>query len=99
MGIEIPVLGGEERVDDEWRHSAHRDENALFRRVFGQKPPVAGMDAGDGRRLVGGELLVIGQVAPEIPHGEARDGARGDPREDHQEKEKFDNFHGLRART
>ena len=81
MGIEIPVLGGEEGVDHQRRHRLDRHEDALLGRVFGQQPAVAGMDAGDDRRLVIGELLVIRQVAAEIPDREpGHAGTRRSPR-------------------
>ena len=59
----------------------HRHEDALLGGVFGQQPSVAGMDARDDRRLVVGELLVVRQVAPEIPHRQARRPRRRDRRE------------------
>ena len=76
----------------------HRHEDALFGRVFGHQPPVAGMDPGDDRRLVVGELLVVRQVAAEIPDREPRDAARRDPGQNHQKQEKLDDFHGASRR-
>ena len=52
----------------------------------------------DDRRLVLGELLVIRQVAPEIPHREARDRRRRDPGEKSEKEQKLQKFHGLRAK-
>jgi len=102
MAVEILVLRGEERVDHERRHLADRHEDALLRGVFGKQPAVAGMDAGDDRRLIIGELLVIRQIPAEIPKGERHD-AGGDDANAHPDAEQefdkeLDDPHAARRR-
>jgi hypothetical protein len=67
LDIEIFILGRDKRVFDERRDRLYRHEQAPLARVFGQQPAVPGINAGHNRRLVMGELLVIGQITPKIP--------------------------------
>ena len=57
------VLGGEEGVDHPAGHGGNRNEDPLFGGEFGEKSPVSRVDAAHHRRLVVGELGVVGQVA------------------------------------
>jgi hypothetical protein len=70
MGIEILVLGREKSVNHQRRHRFDRDEDALLGRVFGHQAAIAGIDPRHHRRLIIGQLLVIRQVAAEIPNRE-----------------------------
>ena len=45
-------------------HDLERHEDPLLHRVLRQDPPVAGVHPGDGRRVVGRQLLVVRQIAP-----------------------------------
>src|SRR5262249_30638276 len=60
--------------------------DALFGGIFGKKTPVSGVDAGHNRRLILGELLIVGKVAAEIPDAERGD-PRGDQHTHHEEAE------------
>ena len=48
-------------------HGGHRHEDALLLGVFGEQPAVGGVEPRDGRRLVVGQLLVVGQAVAEMP--------------------------------
>ena len=67
MGEEALVLGGDEGLQDALGHGGDGHEDALFLRVLCEKPAVGGVEARDGRRLVVGELLVVGQAVAEMP--------------------------------
>ena len=67
MGEEALVLGGDEGLQDALGHGGDRHEDALFLRVLCEKPAVGGVEARDGRGLVVGELLVVGQAVAEMP--------------------------------
>ena len=64
VAVEVLVLGRQEGVDHAPRDRLDRHVDALLGGVFDQQPAVAGMQAGDGRRLVVGELPVVRQVPP-----------------------------------
>src|SRR5690606_32046844 len=57
------VLGGDERVDDEPRHNVDGHEDAPLLGELAEQLAVAGIDPRDDRRLVIGELTVVGQIA------------------------------------
>jgi hypothetical protein len=89
--VEAPilVLGGDEGPDDQARHRADRHENAPLERVFGEQPAVARLNARHGRRLVVGELLIIGQADAVFPqHGEQA--AATQYREEHERQRAAD---------
>ena len=67
MGEEALVLGGDESLQDALGHGGHRHEHALLARIFRQQPAVGGIQARGDRRLVVGELLVVGQAMAEVP--------------------------------
>ena len=90
MVVEILVLGGDERLLDPIRDGLGRDEHPVLPRIFGQQPAVAGVDAGRGRRLVVGQLPMVGQVAAIVVdqieqaragHHQEHDGAQDEGRE------------------
>ena len=66
MAVEILVLGRKERLDDPAGHGFDRHENAPLAGIFAEQASIAGMNAGHHRRLVIGELLVVGQPATEM---------------------------------
>ena len=88
MAVKILVLGRQEGVDDPLRDHTDRHKNPALGRIFGQQPPVAGMDAGRNRRLVMRQLLVIGQVTPEIPDRQADHAAAGNGQQDETHENK-----------
>ena len=63
MVVEILVLGRDERLLDPIGDGLGRDEDPVLPRILGQQAAIAGMDAGGGRRLVGRQLPMVGQVA------------------------------------
>ncbi len=67
MVVEILVLGGEEGLDRPLRYRRDRHEDAALGRIFGQEPAVAGVHAGHHRRLVVGELSVVGKPPAIVP--------------------------------
>ncbi len=78
VAVEILVLGRQEGGDDALGDRRDRHEHPPLGGIFGQQPPIAGMDARQNRRLVMRQLLVIGQIAPEIPDRQPDDAATGD---------------------
>jgi hypothetical protein len=64
VAVEVLVLGRQEGVDHAPRDRLDRHVDALLGGVFDQQPAVAGVQAGDGRRFVVGELPVVRQVPP-----------------------------------
>ena len=73
MLVERLVLSREEGLDQPARHGVERHEQPLLPGVLGEQPPVARVNPGHHRRLVGRELIVIGQV-PAIVKEHERDG-------------------------
>ncbi len=73
MLVEILVLGGEKRLDDELGHGLDRHVKPPLAGIFGDQRSVGSVDAGHDRRLVIGELRMVGQVLREhpVPVGEA----------------------------
>ena len=67
MGIEILVLGGQERLDHPLGNGADGDEGPFFGGIFRDQAAVSGMNAGHDRRLIGGELLIFRQSTPVMP--------------------------------
>ena len=67
MLIEILVLGGEERVDHQFRHRLDRQIQPAFLGVFAEQRAVRGMDPRHHRRLVVLELRIVGQILGEMP--------------------------------
>ena len=96
MRVEVLVLGGQERGDDAFRDRRDRHEDPALGRVLGQQPAVPGIDAGRDRRLVIGQLLVIGQVAAEMPDRQPNRGGARDRQHDHAEEQEAKEF-GHRA--
>ena len=76
MAVEILVLGGKESIDDRLGDGLDRHEDTPLGGKFGEKPAVAGMDAGRNGRLIMRQLLVIRQVAPEVPQSDPDEPAR-----------------------
>ena len=77
MGVEILVLGGEKSLDHPSGNRLDRHEDALLDRIFREKLTVARLQPRHGRRLVGGQLAVVGKL-PAImvehrQHGDAAD--------------------------
>ena len=67
--------------------------------MFGEQPPVAGMNAGHHRRLVGRELVVIGQVSAVVEEHEG-DGTACECCEEHKAAEDdAGDFHLWAGRT
>ena len=54
--------------------------------MLGEQPPVAGVNAGHHRRLVGRELIVVGQV-PAVMKKHERDCSACERREEHEAAE------------
>ena len=77
VGVEVFVLGGQERLHHAPRHRLDRHEDPFLDRVFGQQPAVAGVNPGHHRRLVIGELLVFGKVAAVILENEQHPAGAG----------------------
>jgi len=62
VGVEILVLGGDERVLDQIRNRRRRQIETAFAGIFGQQAAVRGVDARHHRRLIVLELGVVGQI-------------------------------------
>ena len=77
MGEEALVLGRDEGFEHALGHGGDRYEDALLARVLGQQLAVGGIEPGESRGLVVGELLVVGQPVAEMPE-KACDGAGAD---------------------
>jgi len=77
--VEVLVLSGEEGVDNPLWDRLDRDEDATFGGEFGQQSSIPGMNAGHGRRMIMRELLVVRQLAVELPDRDADHNATGDP--------------------
>jgi hypothetical protein len=65
--VEILVLGGEERVDDELRHRLDRQIEPALLGEFAEQRAVGCVHPGHHRRLVVLQLRVIRQVLGEMP--------------------------------
>ena len=63
MVVKILVLGREEGVDHPPRDGLERHEDSLLRCVFAEETAVARVHPSHRGRLVGGELLVVRQIA------------------------------------
>ncbi len=82
--VEVLVLGGDERVGDEFRHRLDRQIEASFVGVFRQQRAVGGVHPRHHRRFIILQLRVVRQVLGIMPHqagnrgdaGEEKDGAR-----------------------
>ena len=90
MAVEILVLGGKEGVDDLLWDGLDRHEDAPFGRVLGQQPAIAGMHPGHDRRLVVRELLIVRQIAAEIPDRNTDKAAAGNRQDNRADEEKPD---------
>ena len=80
MLVEILVLGGEERVDDQLRNRLDRQIQPAFLGIFAEQRAVGRMDARHHRRLVILKLRIIRQILgimPDQPRG------RGDADQEH----------------
>ena len=73
MLVERLVFGRQEGLDHPVRHGVERHEETLFAGVLGKQPPIARVNSGHYRRLVGRQLIVIGQV-PAVVKEHERDG-------------------------
>ena len=60
--IEILVFGGEERVDDHFRHGLDRNINAPLFRKLRYKSAVARVNARNDGRFVGCKLVIVRQI-------------------------------------
>ena len=87
MAVEVLVLGRQKGLDDLLGDRADRHKNPALGRILGQQPPVAGMHPRRNRRLIMRQLLVIGQVAPEIPNRQPDHGATADGEQNKANKE------------
>jgi len=67
MLVEILVLGGEERVDDEFRDHLDRQIEPPFLGILTEQRAVGGVHAGHHRRFVILKLGIVGQILGEIP--------------------------------
>jgi hypothetical protein len=67
MGEEALVLGRDEGFQHALGHGGDRHEHPLLAGIFGEQPAIGGIEARGDRRLVVGELLVIGQTVAEVP--------------------------------
>ena len=90
MAVEVLILGGKEGVDDPLRDGLDRHEDAPLGRVLGQQAAVSGMYPGRDRRLVMRELLIVRQIAAEIPDRDADKAATGNRQNDRADEEKPD---------
>ena len=96
MGEEALVLGGDEGLQDALGHGGHRHEHALLARILGQQAAVGGIEARGDRRLVVGELLVVGQAMAEVPEQACHCASANDQsgrRKGQQDFEKVQHFH------
>ncbi len=65
-----------------------------------EQPAVAGMHAGRDRRLVMRQLLIIGQVAAEMPDRQPDEDAAGDDSQQHADEKESDQLdHVARTRA
>ena len=88
MLIEVLVLGTDEGILDRVRDLVDRCEDAAFAGEFVHHDALAGIDAAQGRRLVAGELRMIGKVLS-VEHEdrhEAHDGHQRSQRDPAEEK-------------
>jgi hypothetical protein len=90
MAVEILVLGGEKGSDHPFRDDPDGHENTSLGGIFGEQPAVAGEYARRNRRLVIGELLVIREVAAEIPNRQPRHRAADHRQQDRADKNETD---------
>ena len=81
MLVEVLVLGGQERVDDQLRHRLDRQIEPALLGVFAEQRAVGRMDARHHRRLVILKLRVVRQVLGEMPD-RARDAGDADQEHD-----------------
>ena len=65
--VEVLVLGGEERIDDEFRHRLDRKIEAALVGIFGKQRAVGGVHPRHHRRLIILQLRVIRQVLGIMP--------------------------------
>ena len=101
MIIKMLVLGGHERLLDALGNRLDRDVGAVLAGVLGQQPAVAGMDPGRHRRLVVGQLAMVGQPAVIVVDqveqaGTAQDDEQGD-RHDGGRQQAKKAVHGFRS--
>ena len=86
MLVEILVLGGEERVDDELRHRLDRQIEPALVGIFGEQRAVGGMHPRHHRRLIILKLRVVRQILGEMPQ-QAGDGGDADDEQDRSRRE------------
>src|SRR5215469_3796251 len=101
MAVEILVLGGKKGIDYRLGDGLDRHKNAPLGRVFGQQSAISSMHAGRNRRLVMSELLIVRQLAAEMPDrdaDEAASGNRQDDRADEQKPDELDHCSMVRRR-
>jgi hypothetical protein len=82
MLVERLVLSRQEGVDEPFGHRTDWHEQPSFAGVFADQRAIAGMDARHHRRLVPGELLVVGQRLGGFPDDVA--GSHGKSAERHE---------------
>ena len=70
--VEILVLRGQERVDDQLRHRLYRQIKPALFRVFAEQRAVGRMDARHHRRLIILKLGIVGQVLGKMPDQSCR---------------------------
>ena len=75
MLVEILVLGREESLDQPLGHGRNGHEDPPLAGELLQQRAIGGMDPGHHRRLVIGEILVVGQAAGGLPDQKAADAA------------------------
>ncbi len=90
MAVEVLVLGGKKGADYPFGDGLDRHENAPLSRVLGQQAAVSGMYPGGDRRLVMRELLIVRQIAAEIPDRDADKAATGNRQDDRADEQKPD---------
>ena len=80
MSVEVLILCRNEAADHALRHRLDRDEDSALGREFSEQAPVAGMDAGHGRRLIVRKLGIFRQALAEVVNREhgAAGGHHGD---------------------
>src|SRR5690606_33564174 len=92
--VEVLVLGGEEGAHHAPRNGLDRHEDALLGRVLGDQPAVTSVHPGDRRRLVVGELAVLGQAAAVVIEEIEHAAGAGDRQDNRQRDEDAENLQG-----
>ena len=66
MGVEVLVLGGQERMDQRFGNDLDRNEDPIFDRVLGKQTSISRIDPGHDRRRVVRKLRVIRKAFAEM---------------------------------